>query len=85
MSFLFINEIISKLNLNNCKIYSISLICSEESLKNRIKKDIENGLRNEDILERSLNRLEYYNKLDTIKIDVSDISAVDTAKIISKL
>lgn len=80
-----IDDIISKLCAENAKIFKISLVCSPEALEKRLKKDIENGVRNIDIIERSIKRIPLYNKLDTVKINVSDISAETAAGIISKL
>lgn len=52
-------------------------MCSKENLINRINKDIKLGLRYEDNIKRSLDRLELYNKMDTIKIDTSNKSIED--------
>lgn len=61
------------------KFHNISLICRKEALIARLSGDIENGLRSSDIIERSTIRLPYYAYLKTHKIDVSDLSAEDTA------
>lgn len=42
------------------------------------------GIRSEDVMERSIARLKNYFHLDTYKIDVSNISAEETADIIFK-
>ena len=44
----------------------ISLICSQEELCKRLEKDITNGKRQADVVERSLQRLPLYESLDTI-------------------
>lgn len=49
--------------------YSFSLICSEESLRSRLEEDIQKGLREPGVVERSLPRLPLYQQLDTIPID----------------
>lgn len=69
---MIIDEILSKLDLTDVKVYPISLMCSEETLIKHISKDIERGIRQEDVLKRSLNRLKMYEQLKTIKIDVSN-------------
>ena len=51
----------------------------QEELERRIRKDIETGLRTEDVLERSKSRLPLYETLNTIKIDVSGFSPRETA------
>ncbi|SHI47383.1 AAA family ATPase [Clostridium intestinale] len=68
-------ESIFDLLLNRLKdfdfeLYKITLICSEEVLRNRIVEDFKNG-RGDRNLENSLKRLELYRNMDTIKIDTS--------------
>lgn len=72
-----IDSIVSRLDLSDCRVYSLSLMCSPEALKKRLNGDIEKGLRAADIIERSLERLPNYEQLDTVKIDVSDKSVGD--------
>lgn len=74
-----INEILSNLNLINCNVHKISLVCSESSLQKRLKKDILNGIRGEDIIERSLERLSLYEILNTEKLDVSSLTPKEVA------
>ncbi|WP_286911026.1 AAA family ATPase [Clostridium sp. UBA1652] len=69
-------ESIFELLLNRLKdfdfeLYKITLICSEEVLRNRIIEDFKNG-RGDRNLENSLKRLELYKNMDTIKIDTSN-------------
>lgn len=66
-----IDEILSRLDTRDCDVKCISLICSRKELISHLQKDIERGLRNEDVLERSLARLPLYQSLQTIKIDTS--------------
>ena len=80
-----IDDIVSALDTRECEVKLISLICGEQQLRKRLQKDIDARIRQRDILERSIARLPLYESLDTIKIDVSDISAEQTAKIISEL
>lgn len=74
-----IDEILSKLDIGDSRIRNISLICREEELKRRLKKDVDAGIRTEDVMERSLQRIPLYEKLDTEKIDVSDLTAKQVA------
>lgn len=75
-----IDELVKKLDLSDCKLYVFSLVCSEVELINRINIDIRNGKREEDIIKRSISRLEKYDNIDSIKIDVSNISAIEAAQ-----
>ena len=66
-----IDDLFSRLDLNDVKVIAISLVCQKEALEKRIQKDIDQGIRKSDVLKRSIERMEMYQKLDTYKIDVS--------------
>ena len=66
-----IDDLLSRLDLNDVKVIAISLVCQKEALEKRIQKDIDQGIRKSDVLKRSIERMEMYQKLDTYKIDVS--------------
>ena len=66
-----IDEISSRINVSGCKVISVSLTCSREALAERLRRDIDAGLRSSDIIKRSTERLPFYRALDTLKIDVS--------------
>lgn len=74
-----IDYITSHINTQNCKVHAISLVCSEAALQARLIKDVEAGIRTEDIIKRSVERLPLYEKLNTIKVDVSDITPEQAA------
>jgi broad-specificity NMP kinase len=80
-----IDSILSKLDIENIKVISISLLCSEKALRERIQKDIDNKLRSNDVLERSIGRLPLYEKLDTLKIEVSEKTITETVNEIMQL
>ncbi|WP_297430283.1 AAA family ATPase [Clostridium sp.] len=80
-----LNDVLSRLDKRNCTLYKFSIVCSEESLISRITKDIGHGIRNKDVIKRSIPRLKNYFEMDTEKIDVSEISAKEAAEIIFKL
>lgn len=69
-----IDLLLTRINTNNLNVKVISLVCNENALIERLQKDIDQGNRNAAILTRSLARIKLYDKLDTIKIDVSDLS-----------
>lgn len=75
-----IDEILSRLELGECRVVCISLTCTEAALKSRLQKDISGGLRRQDILERSVGRLPLYEKLNTVKIDTTLKTAAQTAR-----
>ena len=79
-----IDEILGGLDLNGCQVHLFSLICSPKELAGRLEKDIEQGLRDEDVVNRSLARLPFYEKLNTIKIDTTGCSPKMVAERITK-
>ena len=80
-----IDYIVEQLNKTDCKIRTISLTAKESELRERLKKDIEEGKRTEDILDRSTERLACYNRLSTVKIDTDKRCLVYFAEEIAKL
>ena len=72
-----INHILNNIDTNNCNIKNISLICDKETLRLRLMKDVEDGIRKKDIIERSINRISLYNNLNTLTINTSNKS-IDT-------
>jgi len=69
-----IDSLLDKIDLRDCRLINISLVSSAESLGYRLQKDIDGGLRTNDILERSIVRLPLYQYLNTHKIDVTSKS-----------
>jgi len=53
-------------------LYKITLVCNETELRKRIRKDIKNGERTEDNIKKSIERIEMYNKLNSIKVETSN-------------
>lgn len=66
-----IDEILARIDTEGCAVKLISLVCQSENLIERIKKDIDAGIRNVEVIERTLARLSCYDNLQTTKIDVS--------------
>ena len=69
-----IDHIIGNLNIENCAVRSISLVANEACLRERLLKDVAQGRRTADVIERSISRLPLYHQLNTIKIDTSNKS-----------
>jgi adenylate kinase family enzyme len=62
----------------NFNTYDIALTCSTSALEKRIRADIESGLRTEESIDQSLQRLPLYGNA-LIKMDISDITAEQAA------
>ena len=70
-----IDTIISCLDTADCRIIAVSLICSEQELVERLRKDVTAGIRTPDVIERSVQRIPLYQKLNTIKVNTSGKNA----------
>ncbi|MDD4321759.1 MAG: AAA family ATPase [Acidaminococcaceae bacterium] len=77
-----IRNLLKNLNLTDTKVYKFTLAVSEEALTQRLNKDIFIGKRSPDVLQRSIERIPLYINMDTIHIDVSNISQVGAARLI---
>lgn len=74
-----IDDIVSRLDTEGCRVHALSLVCNEKALETRLRRDVEAGIRSEDVVHNSIARLPLYEKLDTHKVDVSEISAEHAA------
>ena len=63
----------------------VTLSVSPQALRQRLQRDIDAGLRQPDIVERSLARLPLYRELSTRKVDVSDLSPEQAAQEVLRL
>ena len=79
-----LDDLMNALNLNGCTTHCFSLVSTEQALVERLNRDIAAGKRASDITERSVARISLYDELDTVKIDVSTISAADAARCITE-
>ncbi len=79
-----IDGLLELLNTGGCEVVKISLVCSEETLRERLAGDIRNKLRTADITERSVKRLPDYDYLDTEIIDTTDKTPEEVAELILK-
>lgn len=80
-----IDSILSKLDVSDCDVKAISLMADEKVLLERLKWDVARGIRTGDIIERSVQRIPLYQKLNTIKIDTCRRSIAAIATEIAEL
>ena len=69
-----IDEICQRLDTSDCQVYCISLLCHESVLRQHLQKDIDLKIRDESVIERSIERMNHYHTLLTYKIDISSLS-----------
>ncbi|MBQ5615359.1 MAG: AAA family ATPase [Peptococcaceae bacterium] len=80
-----IDSIIAKLKLDNCEVKCISLIADEENLQRRLTRDVQKGIRKEDVIDRSIARIPLYQKLDTVKVDTNNKTIAEIVAEIAQL
>jgi ABC-type iron transport system FetAB ATPase subunit len=76
-----INAVLSAL-VQDYQLFKFSLVCAESALLSRLEKDIALKIRTKDIVQRSISRLKNYQDMNTNKIDVSNITAEQAARMI---
>ncbi len=79
------DEILSRLPLDSCRVTAVSLLYSEDELSRRVRQNVHRSLRSDIVLSRSLSYLPLYAELNTAKIDVSALTAEQTAERIELL
>lgn len=75
-----IDYLIGSLDTRHCTVKVFSLVCDEKTLRERLQKDIANGIRTADVIDRSIARLPLYHRLNTIKIQTTSKSVEAIAK-----
>ena len=80
-----IDFILKKLDAQNYDVKCVSLVADEKTLRERLSKDVERGIRTEDVIERSIARIPMYQPLNTIKIDTNAKTAAVIANEIKQL
>lgn len=80
-----IDRIINNLDKTNCEIKTISLICDDKELRERLSKDIASGKRKPDIIDRSLVRIPLYHQLNTLKINTNGKTVSEIAEEIARI
>lgn len=81
-----VDGILSRLELRGgVEVKAVSLVCTPAALEARLRADIERGVRQPDVLPRSLARLPLYAALDTAKLDVSGLTPEQAAERLAEL
>lgn len=65
------DDLLSRLNIQNANVYKFSLMADEATLRAHLEGDIQCGVRELDVIERSLAYQERYLLQQTIKINVN--------------
>ncbi len=74
-----LDALYASLDTSGWLLRPVSLVCRPECLRRRLEADIAAGLRSPSIIEKSLSYLPLYASLDTVRLDVSELSPQETA------
>lgn len=75
-----IDEIMSRLDLRGCRVVCVSLMAGEDVLRARLEADVAAGVRERDVVCRSIARLPLYGRLNTIKVDTDGKTPEEVAR-----
>ena len=79
-----IDEILSRL-VGEFEPVCISLVCTPEVLRRRLERDVSAGLRDAEVIDRSIERLPLYSALNTVRLEVSELTPKETARRIAEM
>ena len=68
-----IDEILSRLDVTTMRVVGMPLVCDEQTLRDRLMRDVDAGLRESDVVERSAARLTLYASLKTTMVDMTSL------------
>ena len=75
-----IDTIINKVKITDCVVKVVSLMANEETLTERIMKDVDSGRRGADVLERSIARIPFYQSVSSVKVQTDSKTVYEIAK-----
>lgn len=79
------NKLLDLLNIENVDVYKIILTCSREDLEDRIKKDIQEGIREEKEFDDITKNIRSYDNLEGYVLDTSAKTPKEIADIIEDI
>ncbi len=77
-------ELLHNLHTEGCAVRPYSLVCTEEALRARLQKDVEQGVREAGCIPRSVSRLPLYALMPTQKVDVTNLTPAQAAEYIAR-
>ena len=73
-------DLLHRLDLRDIWVERFTLMASEQVLRQRLERDVAAGLRQRDVIARSVQRLPMYQAMKTVKIDTSDLCVQQAAQ-----
>lgn len=74
-----LDSVLDGLDVSGVDVNACALVCTEEALKERLRRDIEAGKRDESVIPRSIERLGRYSKLGIRLVDTTGLPVSDVA------
>lgn len=75
-----IDTILEAIDHSDFNVLVISLLATKETLKQRIMRDVEAGIRTVDVLERSIKRIPLYQNVDSVKVHTDGKSIAEISE-----
>lgn len=75
-----IDDILERLDTVDVEVMVCALVCTEETLIERLHRDIDAGKRGEDVISRAVERLAHYSELDVRMLDTTELTPMQTAE-----
>lgn len=80
-----LDDLLNHLDIRHNHVYSITLMCNKETLIKRLDRDIQNGKREDAVINKAIQYLDNYSNMDTIKIDTTNFTIKEIVKKINEL
>ncbi len=80
-----IEEILQRVDTESCKVVVVSLVCTENALRERLIRDVTAGKRTPDVIARAVQRLKLYRLVESQKVDVTHITPEEAAQSILEM
>ncbi len=80
-----LDAVLDGLDTQDCLVRVVYLTCTPEALQQRLQQDVAAGLRTQDVIGRSLARLQKIQALAQKKLDTTDLSAEQAAAELARL
>lgn len=81
-----LDRILAGTDRQNCSVKAVSLLCSPDTLRERLAGDIRAGIREPDIIARALEYLPLYDgRLSTVKVETDGKTVTEVAEMLLAL
>lgn len=75
-----LDGLLSRLDTAGCHVRAVSLVCSEETIRQRLEGDIRVGKRLPDVIKRSVDYLPLYQGLSARRLDTTSLTPAQAAE-----